>query len=191
MLTYKATLTQNIAIYASLLVLALVHSGFWGVWLKGSRERTVKLGRDLKALAGAVDQLKQETTNFRSTVDQTREELDRRQKELDDLGNFLPSIKEKPRILREILDLIERFGIRIANTDFAPAESSREGGGYFTVNFTLELVGPYRAFKLLLNKLPQANLIIRVSQFKVLDYGPGNPAYDWRVSIQFQTYFAS
>ncbi len=64
------------------------------------------------------------------------------------------------------------------------------GGGYVTVNFTLELSGPYVCFKQLLARLPQTKMIIRISQFELKNPGKDAP-YDWTVQIQFQTYFES
>ena len=191
MLTRQSTLSQNIAIYLSLVVLLLIHAWFWGSWMKGAQVRSAKLTADLGRLKSEVEQLRRDTDSLKSTMEETNQKLERRAKELEEMGTFLPSIKEKSKIIGTILNKVETLGIRITNTEFPPSESSREGGGYYTVNFTLDLMGPYPAFKQLLEAIPKTAMIIRVSQFKVLSYGSDNPAYDWKVQIQFQTYFGS
>src|SRR5437879_1892579 len=95
MLTRQTTLTQNISLYVSLLVLLFLHGWFWGSWLKGTAVHKDKLTKDLAAVKSAVEELRRDTANFKRTVDDTQEELSRRQAELDSLGTFLPSVKEK------------------------------------------------------------------------------------------------
>jgi len=188
----QKTLWKNVGIFALFPLLALSHGWFWGMWLKGAKAHVLKLTGEHKELISSVERLRNDTNAFKLMMQKTQEDLDARQKELEDLGPFLPHIRDKPEMVRKILILVESMGIRINNTDFPQAESSREGGGgYYTVNFTLELIGPYRAFKQLLAKIQQTSMIIRINAFKVEDFGMGNPAYDWRVKIQFQTYFGS
>jgi hypothetical protein len=197
MLTRQKTLAQNVAIYASLVVLLLVHGWFWGSWLRGAKENITKLDKDLSGLKTSVEDLRRDTEKVKQEVEETRAELEKRRKELDSLGNFLPSIKQKPTILKEILKLVELpedpatgRHITITKTDFPPPEAPTSGGGYSTVTFILELTGPYVCFKQLLAKLQQTKMIIRVSKFELKDPGKDAP-YDWRVQITFQTYFES
>lgn len=197
MLTRQKTLAQNVAIYASLIVLLAAHGWFWGSWLRGAKEKVTKLTKDLAGLKTTVEDLRRDTEKVKQEVEETRAELDRRRKELDELGNFLPSIKQKPTIIRDIMKLVELpedpstgRRILITKTDFPPPEAPSSGGGYVTVNFTLELSGPYVCFKQLLARLPQTKMIIRISQFELKNPGKDAP-YDWTVQIQFQTYFES
>jgi Tfp pilus assembly protein PilO len=188
MLTRQKTLAQNIGIFLSLVALLIVHGWFWGSWLRGANEKQTQLTKDLANLKREVEEKRQDTAKLKQEVEQTQSKLDALRKDLESLGNFLPSVKAKPQIFKAIMDEIEREGIRKEKTDFPPPEAG-SGGGYVTVNFTLELVGPYGAFLVLLSKIQQTEMIIRISQFDVKDTGRESQTYDWRVVIQFQTYF--
>ena len=189
MLTRQHTLGQNIGIYASLLILVLVHGWFWASWLRGAHATQEQIASEVKKLKGDVQRLNGETANVKKELEETTAQLARRSAELQELGNFLPGLDMKTQNLRTILNMIEGLGIHITKTDFPPPEAPSSGGGYVTVNFTLELQGPYKAFKQLLAKVQQADMIIRISNWELKDTGRENPAYDWRVIIKFETYF--
>lgn len=191
MLTRQKTLAQNIGIYVSLLVLLVVHGWFWGSWLRGARAGQGDLNKSVARLKQDVEKLRGETANVKKDLEETTAELERRRAELKELGDFLPPLSRKPQDLRTILNMIEGLGIRITKTDFPPPEAPSGGGKYVTVNFTLELQGSYKAFKQLLAKIQQTDMIIRISSFELKDTGRDSPTFDWRVVIKFETYFES
>lgn len=191
MLTRQKTLAKNIAIYASLLLLVVVHGWFWGSWVRGARGRQEGQSKQVLKLKGDVEKLRSETDNVKKELVETQAELERRRAELKELGDFLPPLSRKPQDLRTILNMIEGLGIRITKTDFPPPEEPAGGGKYVTVNFTLELQGQYKSFKQLLAKIQQTDMIIRISSFELKDTGRDNQTFDWRVIIKFETYFES
>jgi hypothetical protein len=189
MLTRQKTLSQNIGIYVSLVALLGVHGWFWGSWLRSARASQEQVSGDVKKLKSEVTNLKNEAQNVKRDLEECTAELGRRTAELQELGNFLPSIDMKEQNLRLIMSLIEGLGIHITKTDFPPDTPPASGGGYQTVNFTLELQGPYRAFKQLLAKVQQTDMIIRIKNWELKDTGRDNQTGEWRVIIQFETYF--
>jgi hypothetical protein len=189
MLTRQHTLSQNVGIYASLAVLLLVHGWFWGSWLRGARAGQAQIVKDVAKLKQDVVRLNGEAANVKKELEDTKAQLQRRSDELNELGNFLPGLDMKTQNLRTILNMIEGLGIKITKTEFPPPEAPASGGGYVTVDFTLELQGPYKAFKQLLAKVQQADMIIRISSWELKDTGRENPLYEWRVLIKFETYF--
>lgn len=191
MLTRQNTLAQNVAIFASLVALLFVHGWFWGSWLRSARGQQDQLGKDVTRLKADVDKLRSETLNVKKDLEETQAELERRRTELKELGDFLPPLSRKPQDLRTILNMIEGLGIRITKTDFPPPEAPGGGGKYVTVNFTLELQGQYKAFKQLLARIQQTEMIIRISSFELKDTGRDNQTFEWRVIIKFETYFES
>ena len=190
MLTRQKTLAQNIAIYGSLIAVLCVHGWFWGSWLRSARGNQDQLGKDVGRLKMDVERLKSESASVKKDLEDTQKALEDRRAELKELGTFLNPISRKPQDLKLILSIIEGLNIRILKTDFPPPEAPTTGGGYVTVNFTLELQGPYRAFKQLLSKIQQTtSMIIRISSFELKDSGRDNPSFEWRVVIKFETYF--
>ena len=189
MLTRQQTLAQNVGIYASLALLLFVHGWFWGSWLRSARGYQDQIVKDVAKLKQDVVRLNGEAANVKKELEDTKSQLQRRSDELTELGNFLPGLDMKTANLRTILNMIEGLGIHINKTEFPAPEAPASGGGYVTVNFTLELQGPYKAFKQLLAKVQQADMIIRISSWELKDTGRESPNFEWRVVIKFETYF--
>ena len=181
---------QNVGIYSSLGVLVLVHGGIWGGVRPSIDQDKDDLVQEAESLEMEVTQMSAQSTKFKEEIEKCRQILGDREKELESYGEFLPSIKEKNSSIQAILSLIEELKLTIEKQEFEDAKASGAAGSYYTYDFTLQLRGAYQNFKLMLNKIQQTTMIIRIEKFEVIDYGVGNDAYHWKAMVNFRTYFS-
>ena len=191
MLTAQKTLGINIGIYASIVVLIIFHGLFFGLWVKHVGTQIKAQKERLKTLQTDLAQEQQKTDLEKKRVQDANEEVERRAAELRSYGDFLPSQSQKTDIISKILALIETLGIKIRNQDFnKPLQPAAEGAGYLTFSFSLDLEGDYRAIKRFLYGVQTQPMVIRITNFRVTDYGATKP-FRWKVNVEFQTYFGS
>lgn len=189
MKTRSQTLMQNMGIYASLVLLLLCHIGVWGILVRNyTKEQKEKETRHTQ-LQAMVQQMKQQKDRFEQEVQRTESELREREEELNSYGNFLPSLEKKSETVKQILSLVQELGLSIESQEYQTPQPGT-GGAYYSFEFTLKLKGLYQSFKMMLNKMPQTTMIIRIQEFNVTDFGRDNPDFHWQADVKFQTYFS-
>lgn len=189
MKTRSQTLMQNMGIYASLFVLILCHVGVWGVVIRKARADQEANRKEEVRLSAMVSQMKQQKDRFEQEVNRTESELREREEELNGYGNFLPSLEKKSETVKQILSLVQELGLSIESQEYQNPTAGT-GGAYYSFEFTLKLKGPYQSFKMMLNKIPQTTMIIRIQEFTPTDFGRDNPEFHWQADVKFQTYFS-
>jgi Tfp pilus assembly protein PilO len=159
---------------------------FWTSYTSGQRREIKTLELDMKRLDGEEVSLRRDKESAHKKAEQYRREVQTRQDELKDYGDFLPSINTKPQVTKEILGMLEELGIKIWKIE--NSEIQRMEGAY-TFNFSLKVEGEYKSFKLFLAKIYRSERIFRIKRFDIGSFD--NPSHNMEVFIEFQTYFAA
>ena len=159
---------------------------FWTSYTSGMRREIKTLELDMNRLKSEEVTLRNEKSQAHKKAEEYRREVQMRQDELKDYGDFLPSINTKPQVTKEILGLMEELGIRIWKIE--NSEVQRMEGAY-TFNFSLKVEGEYKAFKLFLARIYRSERIFRIKKFDIASFD--NASHNMEVYIEFQTYFAA
>lgn len=186
MKTRSKTLLTNVAIYVSIVVIAGINVLYWKTYVGKSRA-------ELSELAANIERFKAEKAAKVSELEKTNvtkrnfeEETEKRRQELASYGDFLRKESERPESIEKLQVTIEKAGIQIMKAAFNPL--AKGDGNYSVFNFTMELEGPYVAFKRLLALLPREEQIYRIQAFDVLNYD--NTRHNWEVRLALETYFS-
>ena len=181
----RTTLLQYGGIIAALVAVGVLHAWFWGSYMGGQREEVDRKRRQVTNLQREVESKKREKADSDRKATEFHSALMTREKELDSYGDFLPSVRTKPLVIKEILSLIEELGIRIWKIENTPMVQNE---GCFTFNFSLKLEGPYKSFKLFLAQIYKSERIFRIKKFDISTFD--NDKHNMEAFIEFQTYFA-
>ena len=182
----NATLAELFGVIAALLAAVCVHFYFWYFYTAGARADIRRKKNEVTSLKSQVGKLKQKKKDDEGKASLYIKQIRERQKELEAYGDFLPSIRTKPLVIKEILSLVEELGITIWQIENSPMQRSE---GSFTFNFTLKLEGPYKSFKLFLAKIYKSERIFRIKKFDIGTFD--NQKNNMEVLVEFQTYFAA
>ncbi len=182
----NATLAELFGVIAALFAVAAIHFWFWSFYTSGMRSDIKRKGREVGVLKNEIAKLKKSKSQADKKASQYIKQINEREKELRQYGDFLPSIRTKPLVIKEILSLVEELGISILKIENEPIQKTE---GSYTFNFSLKLEGSYKAFKLFMSKIYKSERIFRVKKFEVGTYD--NAAHNMDVVIEFQTYFAA
>ncbi len=182
----NTTLAEFFGVIAALCAALAVHFYFWTFYTSGVRADIRRKQNDVKSLKRKVDDLKRKKKDDEGKASLYIKQIRERQKELEEYGDFLPSIRTKPLVIKEILSLVEELGITIWQIENTPMQRTE---GSFTFNFSLKLEGPYKSFKLFLAKIYKSERIFRIKKFDIGTFDNGN--HNMEVLVEFQTYFAA
>jgi len=178
------TLAELFGLFLALLLAIGANVYFWTSYTSGMRREIKTLGLDEKRLKSSGISLRNEKTTAHKKAEQYRKEVKEKQVEMEQYGDFLPSINTKPQVIKEILALVEELGIKIWKIENSQVQRME---GAFTFNFSLKLEGEYKAFKLFLARIYRSERIFRIKKFDIGAFD--NPKHNMEVFIEFQTYF--
>lgn len=182
----STTVAELVGVIFALVVAACVHLWFWSIYTAGMRSEVTTKERDIKRLKQEITKLKAQKADADQKASLYIQQIQDREKELQQYGDFLPSVRTKPLVIKEILSLVEELGIKIWSIENSPMQRME---GSFTFNFSLKLEGPYKSFKLFLAKIYKSERIFRIKKFDVATFD--NAKHNMDVLVEFQTYFAA
>ena len=184
MLLRNTTLARLGGVVAALGIVLVVNVWFWSSYTATARAQIKKFGDDLVRLKAEAESLKAKKEDSDRRANEYNQQILAREKELEQYGDFLPSIRTKPLVIKEILSLVEELGIKIWKIEYSPLVSEE---GCYTFNFALKLAGPYKSFKLFLSKIYKSERIFRLKKFDIQSFH--NEKHNMDVFVEFQTYF--
>lgn len=184
MLLRNTTLARLGGVALALVAVVVVNVWFWTSYTSGARTEIARLTAQLTKLKADAEGLKQRKEDADRRANEFNKQILEREKELEQYGDFLPSIRTKPLVIKEILSLVEELGVKIWKIEYSPLVSEE---GCYTFNFSLKLEGPYKSFKLFLSKIYKSERIFRLKKFDVATYD--NAKHNMEVYVEFQTYF--
>lgn len=182
----NTTLAEFFGVIFALFAAGAVHFYFWTFYTAGLRDEISRKEREIKTLKAQATKLKKQKEDADRTASLFIKQIQERETELQAYGDFLPSIRTKPLVIKEILSLVEELGIRIWKIENAPMQRTE---GSYTFNFSLKLEGPYKSFKLFLAKIYKSERIFRIKKFEIGAFD--NAKHNMEVFVEFQTYFAA
>jgi len=180
------TLAELGGLALALVLVVLANVYLWTAYTSGMRRDMKTLDLDLNRIKGDEVRLRKDKSVAHKKAEEFRREVQVRQDELKQYGDFLPLIDTKPQVIKEILRLVEELGIKIWKIENAEIQRME---GAFTFNFSLKLEGEYKAFKLFLAKIYRSERIFRIKKFDIAAFDNAN--HNMEVFIEFQTYFAA
>ena len=182
----NTTLAELFITLALLCLVFIVHFVYWTFHTSGMRDEISRKKKQVVQLKREITKLKKKKKEDDRKASLYVKQIRERKAELEEYGDFLPSVSTKPLVIKEILTLVEELGINISTIENHPMKRTE---GSFTFNFTLALSGPYKAFKLFLARIYKSERIFRIKRFDIGTFD--NPQHNMEVMVEFQTYFAA
>jgi Tfp pilus assembly protein PilO len=164
MLLRNTTRARLGGVALALVAVVVVNVWFWTSYTSGARTEIARLTAQLTKLKADAEGLKQRKEDADRRANEFNKQILEREKELEQYGDFLPSIRTKPLVIKEILSLVEELGVKIWKIEYSPLVSEE---------------GCYTFYK--------SERIFRLKKFDVATYD--NAKHNMEVYVEFQTYF--